>query len=169
MQARSFDFVRLTHFAQDDKTVTMNKSLIILPIACLVLFGAGCDRLQLDKNIISPTSTSQTRTVVAPDSIPKEITIFVSKTCPHCAYVESQVDNESIARALSITFKEVSGDANLREFVEKAKTCKLDMSNLGVPLLWNGSSCYSGQDEIMTYISQLMKIYALRHGSGQAK
>ena len=146
---------------QDDygTIVDMKKSLILFPIACLILFGAGCDRLQLDKNIVAPTSTDPAQTAVAPDSIPKEITIFVSKTCPHCAYVESQVSNESIARALSITFKEVSDDANLRDFVEKAKICKLDMSNLGVPLLWNGSSCYSGQDEIMTYIGQLMKIY----------
>jgi len=154
-----WQFLILKQVQDDYATIVfMNKNLIIVPIACLMLFGAGCEQLSLNKTATVPTSTVQVQPA-APDAIPKQITIFVSNTCPHCAYVESQISGGQVDKALPIVYKEVSNDANMQAFVQTAQTCKLDMSLLGVPLLWNGTICYSGQDDIMTYIGQLMKIY----------
>ena len=120
------------------------------------MFGAGC---AFNSPSVEPTATTTATPLVEPNAIPSDITIFVSNTCPHCAIIESLVKNGQMAKALPITFKEVSDEANLRLLVEKAKICGLDLSRLGVPVLWEGARCYDGQDKIQAYLEKLMKIY----------
>jgi hypothetical protein len=131
----------------------MKRHILFFPLA-LAVFGAGCF---VGSPSVEPTATPTP--LVEPTEIPAEITVFVSKTCPHCAIIESLVKNGQMAKALPVTFKEVSDDANLRLFVEKAKACKLDLALLGVPMLWDGSRCYDGQDKIQAYLEKLMKLY----------
>ena len=122
-----------------------------------VVFGAGC----FNSSTVPDPALTKTKTVDSPvTALPSEIVIFVSNTCPHCAIIESLVKNGRMDKALPIEFKEVDeDDANLRLMVEKAKICGYDVSRLGVPLLWNGSRCYDGQDNIQIYLEQLMKLY----------
>lgn len=136
----------------------MKPSYFLIPLSLLAI-GAGCSDINPPADKTDNATIATTKPVAEPKSIPREIIIFVSDTCPHCAIVESQVKNGQMDKALPISFKEVSDDANLRLFVEKAKICKLNLSQLGVPMLWDGSNCRDGQDKIQAYLGQLMKIY----------
>ena len=72
--------------------------------------------------------------------------------------MEDFIAQNNQIKSLGISQKEVwQNPDNQKEFVEKAKICKLDLSNLGVPTLWVAadSKCYVGDQPIIDYLNQL--------------
>ncbi len=119
-------------------------------ITALSLMGAGCLALPQRQSNQNATTTQ---------ALPKgALIIYVEDGCSHCAYVESKIKNGLVDKKISITFKEVSNNLdNAREMISKAQICNILETNLGVPFLWDGQTCYVGQDKILDYIALRMK------------
>lgn len=82
-----------------------------------------------------------------------EIILFYSDTCPHCKNVEDFIRQNNIDLKLTITRKEVSYNIKNGELLaEKAAKCGLATNRIGVPLLWNGKICYSGDEDVINFL-----------------
>ena len=84
----------------------------------------------------------------------QELTLYVSKTCPHCRNVEDFIEKNGIKEKISFSQKEISQSiANAREFSARGAVCQISPNQLGVPLFWNGEKCLMGDQEIIQYFS----------------
>jgi len=96
------------------------------------------------------------KTSVAPDNGQKtDFVLYYGNTCPHCKIVEDYLAKNDPDGKLGVTQKEVyQNQANQKEFIEKATACKLDLDNLGVPVLWDAknSKCYEGDQPIIDFL-----------------
>lgn len=83
------------------------------------------------------------------DSLKGQTILYYGNTCPHCKDLEEYIKTNKIDDK-SFTRKEVYADLkNSRELTAVAKSCKIDVNNIGVPFLYKGSKCYMGNDEII--------------------
>lgn len=129
----------------------MKKKYIIvgLIIAALAVLGVlAAKKMKTNKSVAGQnTQTSQ--------NADNRMILFVGTGCPHCKIVEDYIQQNQIDSKLSIDQKEVFYNKdNQRLFEEKAKVCKLDLNNLGVPILWTGSACLEGDQLIIDYLKQ---------------
>jgi glutaredoxin len=77
--------------------------------------------------------------------------LFYGEGCPHCALVESYLSEQKI----SLSQKEVYHNTdNASELALYAKHCNMDTKNIGVPFLWTGKECLSGDEPIITYLKK---------------
>jgi len=83
--------------------------------------------------------------------------LYYGNTCPHCKIVEDYLQKNDPSNKLGVALKEVYQDqSNQKEMIAKATICKLDLNNLGVPMLWVASTpnkCYEGDQPIIEYLS----------------
>lgn len=80
---------------------------------------------------------------------------FYGDTCPHCKNVEDFMAKNKTEEKIKITKLEVYNNAdNARLLVSKAKVCKLNTEQIGVPFLWNAEnkSCLVGDVDIIKYL-----------------
>ena len=108
-------------------------------------------------SIFSITALLKERVSPAVNSQNSELVLYYGNTCPHCKVVEDYIAANNIGKKLEISQKEVFQDkANREEFTAKARICKLDMENLGVPMLWDAknSKCYEGDQPIIDFLKQ---------------
>jgi len=83
------------------------------------------------------------------------IVLYYGETCPHCKIVESFLKENKIAEKVDFNEKEVFlNKKNYQELSQKATFCKIDPSSIGVPLLWDGSRCFSGSEEIINFFKE---------------
>ena len=88
-----------------------------------------------------------------------KIILFYSNTCVHCQNVKdfivaNQVDKKVKFRELEVS--ENPSNANL--MAAKAKGCGLDTSvGLGVPFLFDGKNCLSGDTDIINFFQEQIK------------
>jgi|WetSurMetagenome_2_1015567.scaffolds.fasta_scaffold24831_6 flagellar biosynthesis/type III secretory pathway M-ring protein FliF/YscJ len=83
------------------------------------------------------------------------ITLFYGLECPHCANVEQYMQKNKIEEKVKIDKKEVYHDQdNAQELGAIASGCGKDTNQIGVPFLYDGKSCYEGEDEVKNYLSQ---------------
>lgn len=88
-----------------------------------------------------------------PETASNEIVLFYGDTCPHCKNVEDFIRQNSIDLKLAITRKEVFKNTKNGELLaEKAAKCGLATSRIGVPLLWDGKTCYSGDENVINFL-----------------
>ena len=83
------------------------------------------------------------------------LVLYYGDGCSHCKIVEDYITQNNLQAKLSLSEKEVwKNKSNQNELIEKAKICKLDLSNLGVPMLWDakGSKCYEGDQPIIDFL-----------------
>lgn len=79
--------------------------------------------------------------------------------CPHCLNVEKFFAENKITDKIKFEQKEVFKDqTNATEMTNYAKNCGLDVNNIGVPFLWTGSSCISGDVPIIQYFKDKTNI-----------
>lgn len=86
--------------------------------------------------------------------IPKDAVLFIGEGCPHCKIVEDFVIANGVDKKVQFTTKEVWHNQDNALLMTKIwKQCGLSTKDggMGVPLYWDGSSCYSGQEEIISY------------------
>jgi len=85
--------------------------------------------------------------------VPKEAVLFVGDGCPHCKIVEDFISTNKVDQKVQFTTKEVWHNQDNALLMTKVwNQCGLNTQDgMGVPLYWDGTHCYSGQEEIMTY------------------
>lgn len=82
-----------------------------------------------------------------------EIILFYGDTCPHCKNVEDFIRQNSVDLKVTITRKEVfKNSENAKLLTKKAATCGITTNSIGVPLLWDGKTCYAGEDEVINFL-----------------
>ena len=90
---------------------------------------------------------------------PAETELFVlyyGDSCPHCAKVEQYLNDNGIPARVHLTLKEIYHDrANADELAAKAQTCGIPIDRLGVPLLWTGQECLTGDGPIIDFFKSL--------------
>lgn len=118
---------------------------IIGLIICL-LAAAGLIWLIFTKNGVQSVSNN-------------ELILFYGETCPHCKNVEQFIRINGIDLKLDITRREAflnRDNGNL--LIKTAAQCGFSTNQIGVPLLWDGKNCYSGEDEIINFLIQAADI-----------
>lgn len=85
--------------------------------------------------------------------IPKESILFFGDGCPHCKVVEDFIVANDVRKKIQFDTKEVwSNQSNALLMTKIWNQCGLSVqSGMGVPFYWDGTSCYSGQEEIINY------------------
>jgi len=87
---------------------------------------------------------------------PGPFTLFVGDGCPHCAKVEQYLDEKGARDRVDLTLKEVYHDqANAKELAAQAQTCGIPLDKLGVPFLWTGTGCLTGDGPIIDFFESL--------------
>ena len=84
-----------------------------------------------------------------------EIILFYGVGCTHCAKVEEFIKENKIEEKISFQKKEVYfNKKNANELAGKAKKCGLPTNEIGVPLLWDGSKCIVGDEDIINFFKE---------------
>jgi glutaredoxin-related protein len=122
-------------------TKKLAAALLLFTATSIFTIGA----LLKEKNTIPANSQN-------PDFI-----LYYGNSCPHCKIVEEYIKKNDLSSKLKIAQKEVSqNQGNQKEFIEIAKTCKLDVNNLVVPTILDAknSQCYIGDQPIINFLNQ---------------
>lgn len=83
------------------------------------------------------------------------IILFYGDGCPHCAIVEEYVSKNAIEAKVPFVKKEVyNNKQNSAELVEKAGVCGMPTDSIGVPFLWDGTKCLTGDQDIIEFFKQ---------------
>jgi glutaredoxin len=86
------------------------------------------------------------------------ITLFFGQECPHCVNVEKYIQENKIDEKVTLDKKEVyHNQNNAQELGKIAAGCGKDAGQIGVPFLYDGKSCFEGQDEVINFLSQYIK------------
>ncbi|KKP59531.1 MAG: hypothetical protein UR53_C0001G0031 [Candidatus Magasanikbacteria bacterium GW2011_GWC2_34_16] len=92
------------------------------------------------------------------ESASNSLVLYYGDTCPHCKVVEQYIVDNKIDEKIVFTKKEVYRDEkNAAELGKRAVSCGLDTSSIGVPFLWDGTKCYTGQDDVINYFAARIK------------
>lgn len=111
-----------------------------------VPFLSACTSPAVEKNIVE----------TAFDNSP---TLYVQEGCGHCQIVEAYLEeNKASGIGDSFQTKDIGQDKlALNSAIETAKICGIPDSELGTPLFYDGSNCYTGSDEVIEYFSSKIK------------
>jgi len=79
-----------------------------------------------------------------------EDVLYYGYNCPHCKIVDEFIEKNNISQKIFFNHKEVLANKNnAAEMIKVAKICKLDLNNLGVPMLYYRNNCYTGDIDII--------------------
>ena len=86
------------------------------------------------------------------NEIPNSNVLFYSTSCPHCLKVEAFLRQYDISSKVNFVQKEVSGDQENAQLLGKiAEKCNIPTDSIGIPLLWDGSKCMVGEEDITKF------------------
>lgn len=86
------------------------------------------------------------------NSLSDQIILFYGDGCPHCIIVDDYIAENDIENKISFLHKEVYNDSqNASELRQKAQLCNIPTSSIGVPFLWDGSTCIVGHEDIINF------------------
>lgn len=81
--------------------------------------------------------------------------LFYGDNCPHCKVVDSYISTNDVKNKISFEYLEVYNNKNNANILsEKAKACGLPSNRIGVPFFWNGSECFIGDKQIITFFNK---------------
>ncbi|OGZ72810.1 MAG: hypothetical protein A2908_00320 [Candidatus Staskawiczbacteria bacterium RIFCSPLOWO2_01_FULL_38_12b] len=83
------------------------------------------------------------------------IILFEGNNCSYCDKVDDFIKSNAIESKVPFTRLEVfdnSFNANL--LADKAQVCGLDSSHIGVPFLWDGTTCVVGYVDVITFFRE---------------
>jgi glutaredoxin len=136
----------------------MKKNLPLIVIGLLVLLGISTFIVvKFNPNILVTVPADKTAGQIKNTS--SEIILFYGNGCPHCAKVEQYMSENKVSEKINISQKEVYGDKNNAALLgEKAHSCGLNTSSIGVPFLWDGPTgkCLVGDEEIVNFFKTKM-------------
>ncbi|HOF42560.1 MAG TPA: hypothetical protein PLF30_04370 [Candidatus Moranbacteria bacterium] len=88
----------------------------------------------------------------------ENIIFFYGDGCPHCLIVEDYIKKNKVDEKIKFSQKEIYRDrANFKQLEEKARACGIPKDSIGIPFLWDGEKCLSGDKDIIAFFKQ--KIY----------
>ncbi len=83
--------------------------------------------------------------------------LYTRYDCPHCKNVEKYITDNKIEEKIKLEQKEIHQTANADDFTKKAKACGLLETEMGVPMLYDGTRCYLGDQDIINYLIEKTK------------
>lgn len=84
---------------------------------------------------------------------PAGIILFYGNGCPHCENVEKFIKDKNITSKIQFSELEVfNNDKNAKILREKARICRIDSTQIGVPFLWDGQKCFLGEDDVISFL-----------------
>ena len=87
--------------------------------------------------------------------LPESIVLYWGDGCPHCAKVDAFITENNVEQKVKFERKEVyNNKRNARELAKAAKQCGLPTDNIGIPFLWTGTQCLTGENEIIAFFQQ---------------
>ncbi len=105
----------------------------------------------------TPQPTTPAVTNTAQISIPTGSIYFYSATCSHCQTVRTYIDSNHIKDSSYFLELEVSNNQNNAAILKSVGArCLISENDLSVPLFWDGKTCYSGSDEVIKYLTNLV-------------
>ncbi|MDD5623989.1 MAG: hypothetical protein PHI23_04755 [Candidatus Peribacteraceae bacterium] len=85
---------------------------------------------------------------------PEGIILYYGDTCPHCEVVDAFIRENKMHEKIVFTEKEVFQDKkNAYELGKKATLCGLSTDQIVVPLLWTGTGCLIGEQDIEQFLT----------------
>jgi len=87
----------------------------------------------------------------------ESILIFTSKTCSHCKVVKDYINKNNLTQKLPIVFVDLASPTNSNLLIEKATTCGLDTSSIGVPFYFYQDECLSGDQPIIDKLDKMLQ------------
>jgi glutaredoxin len=119
-----------------------NKKTFFVVILIIVIIMAVLVAIFWPKNASQPSS----------QALQSDIILYVSDICQHCKNVEKFIEDNKVADKVPFQTEEVSTDTkNAQDLMLKAGKCGIANDQIGVPLLWDGSTCLLGEDEITNF------------------
>lgn len=86
------------------------------------------------------------------------IILFYGDGCPHCKIVDDFINQNKIEDKIKFTRLEVFNNKNNAKILsDKAVVCGLDTSQIGVPFLWDGQSCFMGDVDVIKFFEDKSK------------
>lgn len=124
-----------------NKPTTAQNVLLIVAVALvalvLVWFIAKNPQTGNDNGFTDTTST---------------LSLYYREDCPHCKNVEKFLFENKVEEKIRIDHKEVLNNIkNNNELMTRAANCGLDLTAVGVPLLYDKGACYVGDTDIINY------------------
>jgi len=120
----------------------MKKILILIAVVSLSVFLAGCKKKN-DFNTSGETS-------VASNHI-----LFWGNGCSHCEKVDEFLEGTGLQEKLNISKMEVfSNKDGAKVYLEKAKECGENTSQISVPMMFWEGECISGDTPIIDKLNK---------------
>ena len=83
------------------------------------------------------------------------IILFEGKDCDQCAKVDTFITNNKVQDKVPFTTLEVFNDSGNADLLKrKAHICGLDISQIGVPFLWDGAHCFLGYIDVIDFFQK---------------
>lgn len=132
----------------------MNKKIIIPTILfiAVLIFSLFALTKEKDKN---QSKTNEPAAQENQQIEQSQIILFYGDGCPHCALVEQYINENNVKAKVSFVEKEVYyNQQNASELTAKAEACGMATDSIGVPFLWDGSTCLVGDQPIINFFKQ---------------
>lgn len=89
------------------------------------------------------------------------IILFYGEGCPHCATVDAFIEENDVEAKVPFIRKEVFNNRrNARAMADFSKKCGLPTEGMGVPFLWTGTTCVTGDKDIMKFFESRISVAA---------
>ena len=89
------------------------------------------------------------------DAASGTLSLYYRTDCAHCQNVEKFMQENNVTASIPVVMKEVMNNVeNNNDLMVRATNCGYDISSVGVPLLYDHGTCYSGDEEIINYFKQ---------------
>ena len=133
----------------------MNKQALITSLLILIIVGLlGVVVFGSKNKNLSKVSSGQVATQPSSDSYKTPI-FFYGNTCPHCAEVETWMEENKIKEKINVIKKEVyDNQQNAKELTQAAQDCGLPTDSIGVPFLYDEGKCFIGTPDVTKYLSE---------------
>lgn len=83
---------------------------------------------------------------------PDGIILFYGEGCSHCKLVDDFITQNKIEEKVKFTRLEVFKNTdNQKILLQKVQACKLNVTDVGVPFLWDGKNCLVGDQDIVKF------------------
>ncbi len=100
---------------------------------------------------MKPPVSSETVT-----SIPAGKFYFFSADCTHCAAVQRHVEETGLKQRLYYIEQRIDNNPAATDLLKAmGRRCGLADSQMAVPFFWDGTSCYLGEDEVISYFNTI--------------
>ncbi|HBH46903.1 MAG: hypothetical protein A2445_05825 [Candidatus Jacksonbacteria bacterium RIFOXYC2_FULL_44_29] len=81
--------------------------------------------------------------------------LYYGDGCSHCANVEKFLADNAIEQKVQVQKKEVyQNQKNAQELGQRAAKCGLPSDNVGIPVLWDGTNCLVGDQDIINFFQK---------------